>query len=208
MELHPSTSGPPLGPPPFPPSAPPLYSTARLVELARAGDDSAREALFRRVQPVLLRWAHRRVPPSLRSLHETEDFVQVALMRAFERIDTFEARGPGALLAWLRAVLLNVMRDELRRAAARPAGGALDDRLAADVRPVLDEVAGRQVMERYERALARLSPERQEAVILRIEMDLGWPEIASLLGLASPNAARMQVARTLVVLAEAMREHA
>jgi RNA polymerase sigma-70 factor (ECF subfamily) len=185
-----------------------LQSTASLIELARAGDDAARERLFARVLPVLRRWAHRRVPAKLRHLHETDDFVQVALLRAFQRLETFDARGPGALLGYLRAVLLNVVRDELRRAAARPAGMPWEGDLPSADRSVLEEVAGRETIERYERALARLAPDRQEVVILRVEMDLSYPEIADLAGLPSANAARMQVARSLVALAEAMREHA
>ena len=185
-----------------------LSSTTRLLELARAGDDTARERLFARVLPVLRRWAHRRVPARLRHLHETDDFVQVALLRAFQHLETFDARGPGALLGYLRAVLLNVIRDELRRAAVRPAGQPFEGDLPSPDRSVLEEVAGRQTIERYERALARLAPDRQEVVILRVELDLSYPEIAELVGLPSANAARMQVARALVGLAEAMREHA
>jgi len=148
------------------------------------------------------------VPGRLRQLHETDDFVQIALMRAFQRLETFDARGPGALLGYLRAVLLNVIRDELRRAAVRPAGQPHEGDLPSPGRSVLEEVAGRQTIERYERALARMAPGRQEVVILRVELDLSYPEIAELAGLPSANAARMQVARALVGLAEAMREHA
>jgi RNA polymerase sigma-70 factor (ECF subfamily) len=193
-------------PPPGPDTT--LESTAALIERAQGGDEGARETLFARVLPVLRRWAHRRVPARLRTVHETDDFVQVALLRAFQRLETFEARGPGALLAFLRSVLLNVVRDELRRAAVRPAGDPLDTAEPSRARPVPEEVAGRRLMERYEHALARLGSGRQEVVIMRLELGMSYPDIASRLGLPSAGAARMQVARALITLSEAMRDHA
>src|SRR6185295_9700858 len=102
-----------------PDAAPPLDSTAALLERLRAGDDAARERLFQRVLPVLTRWAHRRLPAHARDLAETDDLVQVALSRALGRIAEFDARGEGAFLAYLRQILMNLVRDEVRRTRSR-----------------------------------------------------------------------------------------
>jgi DNA-directed RNA polymerase specialized sigma24 family protein len=61
-------------------------------------------------------------------------------------------------------------------------------------------------LETYERALARLPADKQEAVFLRIEMGYTHEEVAAELDLRSADAARMLVARALVQLSEVMRE--
>ena len=55
-------------------------------------------------------------------------------------------------------------------------------------------------------ALAQLSEEQQEAVILRIEMGFTHDQIAQALGKPSADAARMVVSRAVLRLAAAMRE--
>ena len=65
---------------------------------------------------------------------------------------------------------------------------------------------GRDMLTRYERALATLAEDDREAVLLRIEMGFSYQEIADALRIASANAARMRVARALLVLAKAMRD--
>jgi len=188
------------------PGEAPLESTALLLARAREGDAEARERLFRRVLPSLRRWAHQRLPRRARDLHDTEDLVQITLMRSFERLDLFESRGPGAFLGYLRTVLLNAIRDELRRIARRPARAGVDEALADPGPSVLEEVMGRDALDRYERSLAALPAQDRESVILRVELDLPYQEIASLQGRASADAARMAVARALVRLAEGMRD--
>jgi RNA polymerase sigma-70 factor (ECF subfamily) len=59
-------------------------------------------------------------------------------------------------------------------------------------------------LERYEAALTRLKPEKQQTIITRIEMSLSYAEIAEALGKPSPDAARMAVSRAIVRLAEEM----
>jgi RNA polymerase sigma-70 factor (ECF subfamily) len=68
----------------------------------------------------------------------------------------------------------------------------------------LEEVIGREAMDRYEMALQRLDPQEREAVIARVEMQQSYQQIAVALGKSSPDAARMTVTRALVRLAEEM----
>lgn len=187
----------------------PLETTAWLLDRAREGDERARDRLVARVLPPLRAWAHRRLPRRARDLAETDDLVQVAIVRSLRHLDSFENRGEGALLAYLRQVLLNLVRDEVRRADRRRPGEPLDDARLADPGPSLvEEVVGRETLARYEAGLARLSPEQREAVILKVEMGYSNPEIAEALGRPSADAARVFVARALAQLAEAMRERA
>jgi RNA polymerase sigma-70 factor (ECF subfamily) len=183
-----------------------LESTALLLARVREGDLAAREALFHRYLPLLQRWAHGRLPSHARGLADTGDLVQITLVRALHRLEEFEPRREGAFLAYLRQALLNALRDEIRRAGRRPGGAEVDESIP-DPRPSgLEEVVGRETLERYEAALAALTGEQREAVILRIEFGYTHEQVAEALGKPTANAARMVVSRALLRIAEAMGE--
>ena len=78
----------------------------RLGRACRAGDQRARERLVSRFLPILRNWATGRLPGGARDLAETDDLVQITLVRALDHIDRFEHRGEGAFLAYLRRILL------------------------------------------------------------------------------------------------------
>jgi RNA polymerase sigma factor (sigma-70 family) len=184
----------------------PLETTFDLLERARVGDERSRERLYQRFLPVLRRWAHQQLPRAARDLSETDDLVQVTLLRALKHVDKFEHRGEGAFLGYLRHILLNAARDDARRSTRKPPGQALTDSHAAPGPSLVEQVLGRETMTRYQHGLERLSAEQREAVILRLEMDYSHAEIAAALGRSSADAARMLVARGLLALAEAMRD--
>ena len=189
------------------PAGLPLASTRTLILRTRRGDAAAREALFARFLPALQRWAHGRLPARARSLAETDDLVQVSLTRAFARLDDFEPRRQGAFLAYLHQILLNCIREEIRRASRRPGSDPLPGELPEDRPSLLERTIGERALDSYEASLARLTEDQQQAVILRIEFGLSHQEIADLLGRPSANAARMQITRGLVHLAELMDEY-
>ena len=177
-------------------------ATAILLTKARAGDIEAREALYQRFLPVLNRWAHRRLPLCARDLVETADLVQMTLLRALNRMEHFESRGEGAFLGYLRQILLNVVRDEIRRSSARGPHVGLDETLASPYSSVVEQVVGLEQMERYQRALEQLTQEQQQAVLLRVEFGYTYAQLAEALAKPSPDAARMMVVRALAELAE------
>lgn len=186
---------------------PPLDSTAYLIERVRGGDDDARDVLFARFLPVLKAWAHRRLPARARDLNETDDLVQVTLLRALRRLPEFEARREGAFLAYLRTILLNSVREEIRRSGRRGTPVELLEDLPDARRSIVEQVSGRQALERYESALAGLPEATQQAVLLRIEFDYSFEQVAAALGSPSAAAARMTVVRALRDLARAIDEH-
>jgi RNA polymerase sigma-70 factor (ECF subfamily) len=188
-----------------PPGEPALDSTAYLLERVRAGDSAARERLFERVLPLLTRWAHRRLPARARDLAETDDLVQVALSRALARVGEFEARREGAFLAYLRTILMNLVRDHVRHSRARQTE-ALENTIVDRAPSPLERTVNRDVLDRYERALKRLEDDTQQAVMLRVEFGYSYAEIATALGKPTANAARMLVGRALVELARSMRD--
>lgn len=180
-----------------------VESTAALIVQIQQGEQRAREALVARCRPALQRWARGRLPRYCRDLAETEDLVQVALMRAMERIEQFEPQREGAFLAYLRTILMNAVKNEIRRTDRRPATNPLED-LPAEGPSVVDALVSEEALAAYERALESLSLTQRQAVVLRLEFGLSYPEIALELDLASADAARMQVARGVARIAEAM----
>ena len=179
-------------------------STFSLVERAHQGDAGALERLMARHLTPLKRWARGRLPAWARDAEDTDDLVQDALLQTFKRLDAVEIRGPGALQAYLRQAVLNHIRNELRKKARRPDVGELDG-LEVDRRlSPLEEAIGREAIQRYEEALARLRPEEREAVIGRVEMGYSYEELADALGKPSAEAARKAAKRALVRLAHEM----
>jgi RNA polymerase sigma-70 factor (ECF subfamily) len=184
----------------------PFESTHTLLILARQGDVPARDRLFQRYLPILTRWAHRRLPRDARDLLETNDVVQVTLLRAFMRLEEFQHRGEGSFLAYLRQILTNAIRDEIRKSGRARRRSELDDGIPDTGPTLIEELVGKQALERYEAALARLPAEQQEMIILRIEMGFTYQAIAEAMGKPSPDAARMAIARTLLALQKAMAD--
>ena len=186
--------------------AAPHETTAVLIARARAGDTPAGQRLLARLLPVLRRWARHRFPAKLRDARDTEDLVQDVLLRAFRRIDSFENRGEGAFLAYLRQILLNAVKDEARRAARSPRALPLDDNLPDAAPSAVERANGADQLRRFEDALATLPEEQQQAVILRVEFGYTHTQIAEALGKPSPDAARMMVSRSLAELARRIDE--
>jgi len=179
-----------------------LDSTRTLLQRIRAGDGGARDRLIARYLPVLRGWAHGRLPAMGRGLADTDDVVQITLVRALNHLEGFEYRHDGAFLAYLRQGVLNAIRQEIRRGLRRPAGDAMDDALADPAPSAVEQAVGRDTIERYEAALMDLTHDQREAAMLRLEFDMSYPEIALAMGKPSANAARMLVVRALVHLAE------
>ena len=156
--------------------------------------------------PPLRRWARGRLPVWARSLADTQDLVQNAVIRSLPHLKHFEVRHPGALQAYLRQVIANHIRDEIRKHRARPSAEELPENYADPAPTPLEHVIGRQRLERYEAALARLRPAEQEAIIARLELQQSYEEVAIALGKPSAAAARMAVSRAVRNLITAMDE--
>jgi RNA polymerase sigma-70 factor (ECF subfamily) len=186
------------------PQAASAESTLTLIQRARAGDPAAFDRLIARHLAPLKRWARGRLPAWARDCADTDDLIQDTLLRTFKRLNDFEVRGPGALHAYLREALLNRVRDEVRKKGRRPESIDLEGLDVHGGRSPLEEAIGREAIERYEHALARLRPEEREAIIGRIEMGYSFDELAEALGKPSADAARKAAQRALVRLVAEM----
>jgi RNA polymerase sigma-70 factor (ECF subfamily) len=183
-----------------------MDTTIELLARARTGDQSALDSLVERSIPPLRRWARGRLPQHARSLQETQDLVQNAVMRAVPRLKTFEARHPGALQAFLRQIVANEIVDEIRKARRRPEAVAVPDALPSHAPSPLEQAIGREGFVRYEDALARLRPSDREAIIARMELQQSYDEVALALGKPNANAARVAVKRAIERLIRIMAD--
>jgi RNA polymerase sigma-70 factor (ECF subfamily) len=180
-------------------------SSIQLLARVREGDSDALNRLIARHLPPLQRWARGRLPRGIRDLEDTADLVQETVIQALKHLDHFEYRREGALQAYLRHAVYNRIRMEFRRKRSRPTRTELNPEHADVAASPLEEAVGREAVERYERALARLKPEDREAVIAKLELDCSYAELARALGKPSADAARMAVGRALLRLAEEMK---
>jgi RNA polymerase sigma-70 factor (ECF subfamily) len=183
-------------------------STFQLIGRARDGDQAAIDILFARHLGPLRRWASGRLPRWSRDLADTDDLVQETLLQTFRRIGDFEPRRVGALQAYLRQAVMNRIRDELRKKSRRPDARSLDGLEADTDASPLELAIGAEAVERYEQALARLTPDEREAIIARIELGCSYAEMAEALGRPTADAARKAASRALVRLAEEMERSA
>jgi RNA polymerase sigma factor (sigma-70 family) len=181
-----------------------VESTVELTIRARAGDQAALEALCLRCLKSLSRYAAGRLPPAVRDMLDTQDVVVEAVQRGMSRLGDFEDRHPGALAAYMRTTLRNLIVDYLRHRIRQPQRVALDDQQPDKARSPLEHVLSEEQIALYDTALTRLKPRDAALVTLKIDEQLSYDEIAAELGLASGNAARVAVRRAVLRLAHEM----
>ena len=179
-------------------------STRMLLDRAQAGENWALESLCTRYLPRLYRLATGRLPPRVRGVVDTGDLVQESLIRTINNLGKFEPRHAGAFPAYLRKVVLNRIREEVRKSTSRPRAVSLDGTEVDPLSSPLEETIGHELVERYEAALARLKEDDRAILFLKIEMDMVYAEIADVLDKPSVDAARMAVKRAVVRLAGEM----
>lgn len=182
--------------------------TVTLIQRARAGDAAAIETLFTRYLRPLRRWARGRLPAWARDMSDTQDLVQETLLQTFRRMDVFDARGPGALQAYLRQALMNRIRDELRRFDRRGPTESIDPALPSSDESPLEQAIGRENLARYEQALSRLKRTDRELIVARVELGCSYDQLAEMLGKPSAVAARKAAQRAVVRLASEIKRAA
>jgi len=149
-----------------------LASDERLVELVRAGSESAFEAIFDRHHRGVLAFCRH----MLGSPEEAEDAVQHAFMAAYR--DMVGSSKPIQLRAWLYTIARNRCLSMLRARRERAMGELEEpatDNLAADVQR-------RQDLRDLLCDLARLPEDQRAALVLAELGDVSHEEIATVLG--------------------------
>jgi RNA polymerase sigma-70 factor, ECF subfamily len=198
----------------------PPATDRELLEAARGGDESAFRHLIERHRKDLHAHCYR----MLGSLHDAEDALQDALLRAWRGLPRFEGRS--SLRTWLYTIATNTCLNAIARRPARalpidygPAADPHDpgDEALAEstwIEPYPDEhlglAGGLSAPEaRYERresvelafvaALQHLAPRPRAVLILREVLGLSAREVAAALDttVASVNSALQRARRTV-----------
>jgi RNA polymerase sigma-70 factor, ECF subfamily len=159
-----------------------LEPEVNLIERCLAGDEAGWEDLVKvytkRVYSVCYRFTN--------SPTEAQDLTQEVFLRVFRSLKSFRA-GEGSFLVWLNRLTRNLLIDHYRRTRQARATDSIEDQLGmleekAAVSARTDGLlAGREASEVLQGALAKLSPELRETLILRDIEELEYREIAKIL---------------------------
>ncbi|HET8538643.1 MAG TPA: RNA polymerase sigma factor [Anaeromyxobacter sp.] len=173
-------------PPPSPnPGGPPDARRARdtdedLVRRAGLGARDAFEALVARHGDALFGFARRTCGPGA----DAEDALQDGLLAAWRGAATF--RGEASARTWLFQVVLHACRRRGRLRAGQPRAHEPLDRAEAVPSPASGadaRASARETGAALERAMAALSPEAAEVLMLRDVSGLSGEETAAALGI-------------------------
>jgi RNA polymerase sigma-70 factor (ECF subfamily) len=170
---------------------------------AKDGDRSAIARLFELQIEPLRRWAHRKLPAWARSVSDTADLVQDAILRTLNRFDAIDIQERGALGAYLRQAINNRVLDEFRRVQRRGIGDAIPDDLVSEHPTPFDTAAAEELEGRYKRALASLNESDRHLIVGHVELEYSLEQLACSTG-RNPSATRMALRRALVRLAAEM----
>jgi len=182
-----------------------------LVARAQTGDRAALDELLVRSLPLVQRWAHGRLPAYARGALDTDDLVQQAAYRTLKRLHLFQPRHVYSLQAYLREAVVNRIRDAVRSQTRHgvkdgAAGDTVEERCDETAPSPLEEVLKQETVDRYRRGLKKLKAHDQRAVVLRLELDMDYGELARHLGKSSEAAARMAARRAMERLAHVLKE--
>jgi RNA polymerase sigma-70 factor (ECF subfamily) len=178
------------------------------VTLARAqrGEEKACRALVVRYQDlvfqVLARVLGQRPP---RGLVGVADLAQETFLRVFRQLASFSPAGSARLSTWIFTIATRVAIDEVRR--RNPEVGVEDATLARLPAPARTEadIESQAAVAAVERALDRLPPDWRAVLLLRIDQELEYQEIARVLDLEL-GTVRSRLARARAALWEALAE--
>jgi RNA polymerase sigma-70 factor (ECF subfamily) len=164
-------------------------ATQKLVRQCLAGEQQAWQQLVvlqhRRIYGICYRFTG--------SATDAEDLTQDVFLKVYKNLESFDT-SKGSFSTWITTLTRNLLVDHFRRTRLDRATDSMDasfngeddgptmaERLT-DPRPSQEHhVAGLELKVRIQAALAQLSPELREAVILRDLEDMDYKEIALVL---------------------------
>src|SRR5690606_20984688 len=120
--MNPSEPGPGAANPPLHD----VLNTADLLSRVRAGEEGARDELFRRYRVPLERFLHGRLPPAARGVLDTQDATTEGCIKTVRSLERFDHRWIGSFWAYVRHAAQNWVRDlaktpgKLRQAVSLP----------------------------------------------------------------------------------------
>lgn len=174
-------------------------SDQELMRIVQAGDFSPASEIYDRYSSRIYNFAYR----FLRNSEAAEDATQEVFVKMLKHASQFH--GDAKLSTWLFSIAANWCRDYLRKA----------DNKAKEAEEVLLSIPAprelapdrnlerRQDEERVRAALAKLTPEQREAILLSRYQGLSYAEIAQISG-CSEGAVKTRVFRAMETLKKAL----
>jgi RNA polymerase sigma-70 factor (ECF subfamily) len=171
-----------------------LVSVYELVQRAKDGDRAAMSELVNRHEPMLLRWARRRLGYPLRTLEDTRDIIQDTYAVVLRKIGSFEYEDSRSFARWMRGIVTRIV-------LAKSGGVHLKRRRALVEESRLPDVAATPSTSASLRELTHLrygvlrELERLDRLIYRLrQRGFSSTQIADWVGM-SDRAVRMRFAR-------------
>ncbi len=158
---------------------------AELIERSRRGDTRAFDALITTHRERVYMIAQH----ILRNSEEALDVTQETFLRAWKNLARFD--GAATLGSWLSRIATNASIDLVRRRNAHPQTEIDSAPMAIDAasrttpsQPAspADSLDRAEIRERFQRALATLSPDHRAVIVLKEIEDLSYQEIADSVG--------------------------
>jgi len=184
---------------------------AELMLRVKRGDLEAFEALVEKYKQPLVNFIAR----SLGDAEEAQDLAQSAFLQAFRAAPRYK---PTARFStWLFVIARNLCLNELRRRSRRPAesadareeaferGGPRTLPDAARPGPAQEALRG-ELLEKVEEAIRELPEPQRTALLLCVQTDLSYEEIARTLG-CSLSAAKSLIHRARQTLKRRLRPY-
>jgi RNA polymerase sigma-70 factor (ECF subfamily) len=174
-------------------------SDQELMRIVQAGDFSPASEIYERYSSRIYNFAFR----FLRNSEAAEDATQEVFVKMLKHANQFH--GDAKLSTWLFSITANWCRDYLRKADNKPKES--DDVLVT--LPASGENSPERNLEQKEneqritKALAALTPEQREAILLSRYQGLSYAEIAQISG-CSEGAVKTRVFRAMETLKKAL----
>jgi len=125
---------------------------------------------------------------------DAEDLTQDVFLKVYSNLASFDT-GRGSLQVWITTMTRNLLVDNFRRTRNQRATSSLDDgwESAEELKPIdrltsrnlspHESAASKELAKMVQEALAHVSVDLREAVILRDLQDMDYKEIACVLGI-------------------------
>jgi RNA polymerase sigma-70 factor (ECF subfamily) len=170
----------------------------RLIAHARRAEPGALDRLLGSYRNFLRLLARTGIDQSLQGKADPSDLVQETLLKAHRHFDQFQGRTEAELAGWLRQILARCLADLVRKyrmAGARQvdrerslddllgsASHALGGLLAPNGQSPSQSAQRRELTVVLADALAELSPDYREVIVLRTLEERDWDDVAATMG--------------------------
>jgi RNA polymerase sigma-70 factor, ECF subfamily len=175
-----------------------------LVKRCLTGDNSAWDALLRAYTRKIYNLCYRFTGRT----QDAEDLTQEIFIKIFQTLRSYDS-AQGSFSTWMNRVSRNHLVDHYRRSKRDRLTSSIEDELGTleekpgpNIEPI-SQIEAREIKDKLQLALNKLSPDLREAVVLRDLHDLDYQEIAIVLRVPEGtvksriNRGRLELARVL-----------